>query len=213
MPTLTCYRAEKEQSWGTPELRLCDGLTVRDPLPGGQLPKINATQARDSLILQVWAAIKNEIDKEFGLPRKKVDAFAQSLRQSGKVYAIATAATREGAYEGFNYVIEIPNARTFRWGDNLSIGEEVDWVGNTGKIDAHYIVLNAESIEQSTVLGFGHKAGTYEITFFTDIPTAWIKSVNEKPVSDWKIKKKSEFTIEDRRKMGKLVRPPFKWTP
>ncbi|WP_411147041.1 hypothetical protein [Streptomyces sp. x-80] len=212
MPNLICYRGEKGDRWGRPELRLCDGLTVRDPLPGGPIPKPKAAEARNALILQVWSAIKDEVNKEGGLPKKKVQAFAQTLRASGKVYAIATAATKEGAYaDDFNYVIEIPDARAFRWGSNLTIGEEVDWIGNPQAIDDDYVVLNAKNIEGSSVLGFGHKTGTREVTFFTDIPTAWIKQVNGKPVAEWPVKKKSEFTFEEKKLMGKLVRPPFQW--
>lgn len=214
MTILTCYRGEKADRWGHPALRLCDGLTVRDPLPPGPMSKPKPGEIRQALVSRVWGAIKEEINREGGLPRKKVQAFAQTLRSSGKVYAIAAAATKEGAYEDdFNYVIEIPNARAFLWGANLTRGNEVDWIVNPTDADADYIVLNADSFEESTVFAFGHKTETREVTFFTDIPADWIKAVNGIPVSEWEKKKKSDFTSDEKRLMGKLVRPPFKWVP
>ncbi|WP_188273862.1 hypothetical protein [Streptomyces sp. CBMA152] len=214
MPTLTCYRGEKKDRWGHPTLRLCDGLTVRDPLPPGPTPKPKPGEIRQAIVSRVWGAIKDEINREGGLPKKKVQAFAQTLRASGKVYAIATAATEEGAYkDDFNYVIEIPNARAFLWGANLTLGKEVDWIINPAGADADYIVLDADSFEEATVFAFGHKTETREVTFFTDIPANWIKTVNEIPASEWEKKKKSEFTPDERKLMGKLVRPPFKWVP
>ncbi|WP_147397453.1 hypothetical protein [Amycolatopsis panacis] len=215
MADLICYRGEQHNRWGLPTLRLNDGLTVRDPLPGGELPKIRPADVRNSLALKIRTLIQASRKVETGaISKKDVADYAQALRKEGQTYAIATARDKGGAfdmaYSSF-YTIVIPSARTFRWGENLTLGKEEDWVTTTDVITEEYIVLNAPSIEKSTVLGFGHKTGTWEVTFFTDLPTNWVKKVDGKDVSEVKIKKKSAFDEEDRRLMQKLVRPRGRW--
>jgi hypothetical protein len=47
-------------------------------------------------------------------------------------------------------------------------------------------------------VGFGHKTGTCEVTFFTDVGVGWLTSVNRKPLSDWPRKAKKDFTPDER---------------
>jgi len=200
MAKLVCYRGESTVNWGDADIRLISGLTVRKPW-GARPPKFVLKMA------DVWSNLTTEMKKEKKTKDQGiVAAFAQTLRKEGKVYALATARTKEGSYETkgcANYMIEIPNARIFRWVEdkdkNLSLGaEEASWLTDLKKIDADYIVLNADTIEKSTVFGFGHKTGTYEVTFFTDLPTAWIKTVDGKDVSKISIKKKEDLTMDQK---------------
>jgi len=195
---LLCFRGEKVERWGPPELRLHFGLTVRVPWLGGLLPDFN--------IPLTWAALVDDIRSQSG---GNVKAYAQYLRAGGKTFAIAAARTHEGAFDDdYNYRFTVPNARTFRWGPNLTLGAEVPWVDDPATVDADYIVLNADSIAASTVLAFGHKTGTREVTFFSDVPTAWLTSVNDVPVDDWPLKPRADWTLEERNQMRSLVRPP-----
>jgi hypothetical protein len=107
---------------------------------------------------------------------RAVDAYAQKLRAEGQVDALATARTIEGAYEDdYNYKIRVPGVKLFKWeggkkGDQIPPGEE---------IKKHYIVLNANEIADSTIFGIGHVTGTQEVTFYSDIPSDMIESVQE----------------------------------
>lgn len=202
MADLICYRGERKASWGAPELRLNDGLTVRKPWTGGALPAVDAAR--------VWAALVADIQT---LNAGNISAYAQTLRSEGKTYAMATARTNEGSFTSdFDYTTALPNARTFRWaGDGRNPAAEVPWVEHLGAIDDDYIVLNAATVAQSTVVGFGHKTGTHEVTFFTDIQASWVTHVNGKPSSAWATRPKKDFTMDERILMRDLVRPPARF--
>lgn len=144
----------------------------------------------------IWKKLVEEVGKRPGFNvNSKVADYAQYLRAEGKPFALATARTTSGAFEGYSYVIEIENARTFRWGKNFTLGAPANFkdtqkttytriinqnpeIFTRDTIDADYIVLNADTIAESTILGFGHKTGTYEVTFLHDLPLSFIKSVN-----------------------------------
>ncbi|MCX4635167.1 hypothetical protein OG528_28940 [Streptomyces platensis] len=204
MANMTCFRGEKENRWGSAALRLNDGLTVRKPWTGGMLPDINAQQ--------VWARLMQDIKQQ---ANDDVNAYAQYLRATGRDFALATARIFDGSFEDdFNYEMAVPSARTFLWEKKSGVwvvGSEVPWVESTKDITNHYIVLNAATPAASTVLGFGHKTGTFEVTFLTDVRTSWLEKVNKAPVSEVRVKPKKDFTAEERILMRDLVRPPGKF--
>ncbi|MGW7004876.1 hypothetical protein ACWGCW_19180 [Streptomyces sp. NPDC054933] len=201
---MTCFRGEKKDRWGSAELRLNDGLTVRKPWTGGMLPTINAQQ--------VWTRLLQDIKDQ---AKDDVNAYAQYLRALGRDFAIATARIFDGSFdEDFNYEMAIPSARTFLWEKKngvWTVGSEVPWGESTKDINNHYIVLNAATLAASTTLGFGHKTSTFEVTFFTDVRTSWLTKVNKEPVKDVVVKPKKNFTTEERILMRDLVRPPGKF--
>lgn len=182
--TLLCYRGEKSEWWPEPRMRLaCGGMHVFEPWPGKS-------------IADIWKKLVEEVRKEAGFTvAQRVAAYAQYLRATGRPFALASARTTSGAFEGYSYVIEIKNARTFRWGKDYTLGPPVNFkdtnktkytrivnqneeIWEKDTIDADYIVLNADTIAASTILGFGHKTGTYEVTFLHDLPLSFVKSVN-----------------------------------
>lgn len=200
--TLTCYRGEKSEWWPEPRMRLaCGGMHVFEPWPGNTIPEI-------------WKKLVEEVRKAPGFTvKQQVAAYAQYLRKEGRPFALASARTTGGKFEGYAYVIEMKNARTFLWGKNLTLGplanfkdtqqttyerivnQNVEiWTKDT--IDTDYIVLNADTIAESTILGFGHKTGTYEVTFMHDIPLSFVKSVNGEEMSSFKAKIYSEEQVE-----------------
>lgn len=200
--TLVCYRGEKSEWWPEPRMRLAaGGLNVFEPWPGGT-------------IADVWKTLVEAVKKEAGFNvKQKVAAYAQYLRATGRPFALATARTTSGAFDGYSYVIEIPNVRTFRWGKDYTLGPPANftntlkttyervvnqnveiWTKDT--IDADYIVLNADTIADSTILGFGHLTGTYEVTFLHDLPLSFVKSVNGAAPNTLKI-----YTEEELKKL------------
>ena len=81
----------------------------------------------------------------------------------------------------------------------------------TDTVTADYIVLNADTIAASTILGFGHKTGTYEVTFFHDMPIGNVAECDGKQISTYKILSKAQILkLGDRTKEDtqakKLVR-------
>jgi hypothetical protein len=198
--TLICYRGEKSEWWPEPRMRLaCGGMHVFEPWPGKS-------------ISDIWKKLVEEVRKEAGFTvNQKVAAYAQYLRASGRPFALATARTTSGSFTvDYNYVIEIENARTFRWRKDYTLGQAANFkdmsktkytrivnqnaeVWEKDNIDADYIVLNADTIAASTILGFGHKTGTYEVTFLHDLPLSCVKLVNSQ--------KPAPFTREQLEKM------------
>jgi hypothetical protein len=211
MTDLICYRGEKKSSWGTPELRLNDGLTVRRPLGGATIPTPE--------VEQLWRVLRGLIATN---SNGDVRAFTQSLRARGNPHAIATARTAEGSYDtDYNYVIAIPNAHVFslkRLG-NTKLAWEMDteeqWVDDVAGIDRDYVVLNSASLAGASVLGVGHKAWTCEVTFFTDTPTSMVTKVNTEARDDYlkghPLKPKNSFTPDEKLLMRDLVRPQGKF--
>ena len=205
--TMTCYRGEKSEWWPPPETRLACGMTIRQPWAYGTMTDL-------------W----NELVKDMRVHGAgTVGGYAQYLRVTGHVYALASARTRGGAFEGYNYEIEIKNARTFYWGPNFTLGPPANFnaVGTTmteevvdGKLKVtrvdqiadDYIVLNADTIAASTVLGFGHKTGTYEVTFFHDMPIGKIIKCNDKPTSSYRILTKGQVQASPDTKENKWAK-------
>jgi len=197
--TLLCHRGEKSEWWPEPRMRLAGGgMNVFEPWPG-------------KTMTEIWKKLVEEVKKEAGFNvKQKVAAYAQYLRATGRPFALASARTTGGAFEGYSYVIEIKNARTFLWGKDFTLGPPANFkdtqkttyerIINQNKetftkdtIDTDYIVLNADTIADSTILGFGHKTGTYEVTFLHDVPLSFIKSVNGAAPSTLQIYTKGEL--------------------
>jgi len=197
---MVCYRGEKNNWWSPPEQRLIYGMTVYQPwnLEAG----INSMNG-------LWEKLRDHMKKNgFGKP----NAFAQYLRAQGRPFAVATARTESGAYTyEYNYVIKIPNARTFLWGPDLTLGPQVNFAKPDSTITADYVVLNANSIAESTVLAFGHKCGTYEVTFVHDLQIEFVASCNGKPVSELAIKQESDLSFDDKIKLRRYLRRSKSW--
>jgi hypothetical protein len=181
---LVCYRGEKSEWWPPPRMRLAPGgMNVFEPWSG-------------QTIADIWKKLVELVGKEPGFNvKQKVAAYAQYLRAEGRPFALASARTTAGSFVGYSYVIEIPNARTFRWGKDCTLGPPANFKDTTkttyervinqnvetftkDTIDADYIVLNADTIADSTILGFGHMTGTYEVTFLHDLPLSFVKTVD-----------------------------------
>jgi hypothetical protein len=195
---MVCYRGEKKEWWRPPEERLIYGMTVYGPW---NVDCKNMTE--------LWERLRSEINKSsFG----NVPAFAQYLRAQGRPFAVATARTKDGAYTyDYNYVIKIPNARAFLWGPKLTLGPQVNFSKPGNGVTADYIVLNANTIAESTVLGFGHKCGTYEVTFVHDVPLRFIDSCNDKAISGYTIKKEAELGMQQKIDLRKYLRRSQSW--
>lgn len=198
MPTsLTLYRGEKSNWWPSPEIRLMSGMTLYEPW-------------NPSTVNSLWTKLKQEVNKQLGLTlEKKVAAYAQYLRATGRPFALATAWTNAGSFTSdYNYVIKIPNAYLFYWGGTKNapdIGDPVP-AREQNNVSADFIVLNSATIAASTILGFGHKTGTKEITFFHDLPIGLIDSCNKKNPSSLNIKKKSDLSFDEKIKYRKFLR-------
>lgn len=196
---LVCYRGEKKQWWSPPEDRLICGMTLYQPW--NLLPGINSMK-------DLWEHLRKFMQQNsFG----KVDAFAQYLRAQGRPFAVAAAWTETGSFTSdYNYVIKIPNARTFLWGPKLTLGAPAGYK-KPSDVTADYIVLNADKIEDSTVLAFGHAAGTFEITFLHDLNINFIESCNGKPVSTMKFTSTANLSVNDKVKLSKYLRYGQNW--
>lgn len=194
---LVCYRGEKSNWWSPPEQRLVCGMTLYQPW--NLLPGVKT-------MTDLWEyMVKTMFETSFG----KVDGFAQHLRASGRPYALATARSTTGAYTSdFNYKIVVPGARTFRWrraGGTLKLGAAVDF-SKEASVDDHYVVLNADTLAESTILAVGHKCGTYEVTFMHDLPIQYIHSCNGKLISEYAIKDPKTLDFEDKIALRKYLR-------
>jgi len=55
----------------------------------------------------------------------------------------------------FNYILKFPNVRTFRWGDGLSLGFPANFVNPQDSGANDYIILDADTLEESTILALG----------------------------------------------------------
>ncbi len=195
--TVTTYRGEKSQWWPAPEIRLMSGMTLYQPW----IP---------SSVSALWTKLQQEVKGQLGLSvAKKVAAYAQYLRASGRPFAVATAWTLNGAFKSdYNYVIRIPNVHVFYWGGTTNapaLGAAAP-IASPNDVKEDFIVLNGPSIAQSTVLGFGHNTGTKEITFFHDLPIGFIASCNEKTPAQLNIKNKAQLTFDEKVKYSKFLR-------
>jgi hypothetical protein len=72
-------------------------------------------------------------------------------------------------------------------------------------------VLNADTIDKSSILAFGHKCGTYEVTFLHDLSLINIVSVNTTSVAQLRIKEQKDLSLEDKIKMRKYLRHSASW--
>jgi hypothetical protein len=199
---MLCYRGEKKEWWSPPQERLICGMTLYQPW--------NLERGIGSMTALFEKLRKFITDNNHG----NVDGFAQHLRASGRPYALATARTTKGSFStDYNYVIKIANARTFLWGPKLTIGKQVkfDDTARITEAKQDYIVLNADTLEASTVLAFGHNCGTFEVTFMHDLSLANVVSVNNKPVSQWDIKNQANLTFDEKLKLRKYLRHGTTW--
>jgi len=192
------FRGEDKRKWDKPEIRLMNGMTVYMPL------KPNTVQ-------NCWNELKTWLKKEAGdTLGGKVAALGQTLRQSGKPNALATAWTHNGSFlSDFNYVLSFPQVYLFYWGgtiDNPDIGN-VCLFTQPSDVNEFFIVLDNQEISNSTILGFGHKAGTNEITFFQDLPLNSIVSCNGKLISSLVLKKQVNLDFDERIQYRKYIRP------
>jgi hypothetical protein len=194
MAVLRCYRGEKKSVWPPPPIRLIAGLTVFEPWIGD--------------ISRLWTQLQADIRRN---GNGSVSSYAQYLRAEGRPYALATARTAVGSYEtDYDYVIEIENARAFLWaGDTqLELGNEAPaFVANEANVTAEYIVLDSDTVADSTVLGFGHDTGTKEVTFFRGLPASAVKWCNKVPVTDAMIKQMAHLEFDEKMKYQKVLKP------
>jgi hypothetical protein len=195
--TLTLYRGEKNNWWPAPEIRLMSGMTLYEPWPGKTVPIL-------------WEQLRQEVSTQLGLSlQAKTAAYAQYLRATGHPFALATAWTNVGSFTSdYNYIIKIPNAYLFYWGGTKTspdIGEAVP-SSEYDSVTGDFIVLNSPTVNGSTVLGFGHKTATREITFFHDMPLKYIDSVNGKPTSTLKLKSSGDLSFDEKVKYRKFLR-------
>ncbi|MFY1634527.1 hypothetical protein ACN27F_14825 [Solwaraspora sp. WMMB335] len=204
MANFVCHRGEDPDNWYPPEVRLIYGLTVRQPWPG-----VRPSDKFD--VTKIWAELQKDI-KQRG--HENVNMYTQTLRQAGQPVALAFSREYDKAYshKGNVYSVSIPGARTFRFAESTrnkcvpALGKEVDWVTDHAAIDDHYLVLNADSIAGSTVLGLGHRSSGLEVTFFTDLPRQWVTQVNKEPASDIEVTDLNKLDIDTRIKVQKLGR-------
>ncbi len=192
MTNFVCHRGENPNSWFGPELRLIHGLTVRSPFRG-------VRPSNKFNIKTVWDSIKADVKLR---GQENVDMYTQTLRQAGQPAALAFSRVYNLAYTQYTtYTISIPNARTFRFAKPTKdkvvpeIGEEVDWVTDHTEVEDHYVVLNAGSLEESTVFGLGHNSNGHEVTFFTDLPSAWVTRINNQ-VKNVQVKSLNDLDID-----------------
>jgi hypothetical protein len=222
--TLNCYRGEKSEWWPPPKLRLVGGgMLLIQPWEWTSKTKDGKN------VTSLFTKLAAEVRKQAGFDEKsKAKEYAQYLRAEGRSFAIATARTGGGSFTAsYNYHIEIPNARTFSWGKNCTLGPPVDCenierikeerIVNknvetffTDRIKSDYIVLNADTLEDSSILAFGHKTGTFEVTFFTDLPLDMVVSCNGTATAALGILTKEQLAKEpdtpDKQKAMNLLR-------
>ncbi|MFD1146896.1 hypothetical protein ACFQ3T_07155 [Saccharothrix hoggarensis] len=202
MPDMTLYRGERDNVWPAPAVRLIwGGLTIRDPWPGARLSNQTATGA--------WSALSRAI----GACGGDLAEFSRRLRATGVSYGLTFARTPTESDSDHNYVVTIHHARTFllRYGGigGWTLGDEVPWVTDPTLADRDYVVVNGPTVGRSTVLGYGHVAGTPEVTLFTDVPTGWVTSVNGQPIGARGVRVLTDSALSDaeRLRLTKLRRP------
>ena len=78
-------------------------------------------------------------------------------------------------------------------------------------MNADYIVLNAATIAESTILAVGHKCGTYEVTFVHDLPIKYVLRCNAEPISRLKIKDPAGLTPMEKPELTKYTRAHQPW--
>jgi hypothetical protein len=208
---LTLYRGEKSEWWPPPKKRLVSGMTLYEPWEYNTMDEL-------------WAKLRSWMrDNASGTPA----GFAQYLRATGRPFALATARTKGGAFDGYSYQILIRGARTFHWGPDFTLGPPANFItaqkvgteiqvgdkrsfSMVDSVSADYIVLNADTISASTILGFGHKTGTYEVTLFHDLPLSYVVTCDGKLPSTLGIMTKEAAEKlpdnEENRRAKKLLR-------
>ena len=120
-------------------------------------------------------------------------------------YALAAAWTRGGSYTyDYKYVIDIPSAYLFYWAEDRNRptkGAPVQFA-NPAQVDQEFIVLDKPDVSQSKILAFGHRAGTNEITFFSDIPRGYVRSCNDTPTFKIKYMTWKEVPFDLKARLG-----------
>lgn len=76
---------------------------------------------------------------------------------------------------------------------------------------ADYIVLNADTIAESTVLAFGHKCGTYEVTFLHVMGLRHIESVNHIPVKNLPLMNQHGLSLGNKLKLREQLHHGTSW--
>jgi hypothetical protein len=117
---------------------------------------------------------KNDFDKLIGqqdFVNKVLDVYARHLTTDSPKTSVAFARDPKASYDlDYDYIVHVKDVYTFSWGPNLSILKPARF-SNFLAVDAHYIVLDNQSLERSTILAFGQKnakfSGFYEVDFFT----------------------------------------------
>lgn len=105
---------------------------------------------------------------------------ASYLRARTRSEATAAARTIAGASYGDNiYQIEIDPVYMFKF-NKSSLGTKVDY-NDIKNISEDYILMDAESAVNASVLAFGHKTETYESTFYMKIEPKNIKAYAIRP--------------------------------
>jgi hypothetical protein len=166
---LVVYRGEHEYKKDISlEARLKDGL----------IPY----KEREKSLVEIYNEIRSEIKLAGGSTIEgKINQYSQNLIGEGKPGNLATAWKLSGAYQyHYFYTIEIANIYFFKW--SLGTNEVIkgDRLELNGPDDAKkpFMVLNAETVDASTIFAFGHIRDTKEITFFHGLPIECIRSVS-----------------------------------
>src|SRR5690606_17888635 len=140
---------------------------------------------------------------------KKEPRYGQYMRATSRPLALSTAWTSASSFTSQNnFMFLIHNTHYFYWGgtkDAPQLGAAAD-ISRPEQVNADLIVLNAPTIAQSSILGFGHNTGTREITFFHDLPIDLIESCNDKPISEYAIKTRDQLSFDEKIKYAKYLR-------
>ncbi len=179
---LRCWRAEKKW-WGHPNTRLMKGFTISEPF-----------YAKDMSAL--WAKVKLEILTK---AKGNLTGYLNYLKRDYRYFVLASSRDKGQKYnELYNYVIRIKGAHAFPIEKDLSLGAQVDY-GPIGNIKKDHLILDANSVAKSTILGLGSSDSGLELTFFSDIPLKYIKTCNKKFLNQYKIFKEwDDLSISDK---------------
>jgi hypothetical protein len=190
---VTLYRGEKQRWWPEPKKRLISGMTLWAPW-----------KVKPYAMTDLWEKLRTDIQEQ---SIGNVKSYAQYLRATSRNFALATARSTVGSFSSdYNFTLEFKNVRTFYWGPKLSLGKPANFK-STLDIDADYIVLNADAVADSTILAFGHKTATGEVTFVHDLPISCVLTCNGKKVDELGILKLEDLSISEKADLNKLLRP------
>jgi hypothetical protein len=186
------HRGEKNTAHPAPKHRLVSGMTMWQPW---------VCKSTEDL----WTELKKDIQKQ---AMGNISSYAFYLRKEGRPYALATARTSKGAFTyDYNYILKIKNVRTYYWTKDGELGKPAPFT-TPEAVTEDYIVLNAETIKDSTILGFGHFTDTKEVTFFNDLPIECVISCNQVELAKLDVVEKAKLTQLEilEHKIQKLIR-------